>query len=178
MSANSYRYCPRCKTALVTATRGERERLVCPDADCGFVHWDNPVPIVAAIVEHDAEVVLVRSHGWPATWYGLVAGFLEQGETPEQAILREIDEEIGVEARIVERIGIYPFARLNQLIFVYHAQYDGGEIALCETELADYKRVPAERLKPWPEGTGPAVRDWLAARGLFPDTLPFGTPLD
>jgi NAD+ diphosphatase len=176
--SSRYTFCPRCRTALVTAERGDRDRLICPAADCGFVHWDNPVPIVAAIVERDDEVVLVRSRGWPESWYGLVAGFLETGETPEHAILREIREEIGVEARLVEQIGVYPFTRLNQVIFVYHAQYDDGEIVLCETELADFKRVPVERLKPWPEGTGPAVRDWLGRRGLDPEVVAFGTPID
>lgn len=51
---------------------------------------------------------------------------------------------------------------MNQLILAYHVP-TRGEIVLGE-ELADFRRVPVDRLKPWTIGTGPAVRDWLAAR--------------
>jgi hypothetical protein len=50
----------------------------------------------------------------------------------------------------------------------------GGEIRLCERELAGYKSLPLERLRPWSQGTGPALRDWLASRGLFPPVVEFG----
>src|SRR5262245_44183918 len=98
MSDAEYRYCPLCRTDLTTAEHGGLPRLACPA--CGFVHWRNPVPVVASIVERAGHVVLVRSHGRPETWYGLVAGFLESGETPEAAALREVVEEIGIEARL------------------------------------------------------------------------------
>ena len=122
----------------------------------------NPLPVVAAIVEHEGDVLLVRSKGWPETWYGLVAGFLEQGETPEEGILREIEEELALEATLVEQIGLYSFVRKNQLIVAYHARAEG--VVTLGPELAAYRRVPPDELKPWPFGTGPAVRDWLARR--------------
>ncbi len=140
------------------------------------MHWRNPVPVVASIVERAGRVVLVRSHGRPETWYGLVAGFLESGETPEAAALREVAEEIGIEARLERFIGIYPFERLNQIIFAYHVLGGDGPIRLAQDELVDYKEVPIEKLKPWPQGTGPALRDWLVARGYRPEIAPFGTP--
>jgi NADH pyrophosphatase NudC (nudix superfamily) len=43
----------------------------------------------------------------PETWFGIVAGFLEKGETPEQAVLREVEEELGLKGEIVEYIGYY-----------------------------------------------------------------------
>ena len=90
------KYCPYCGSPLMRLPVSGRERLPCPDGQCGFVHWDNPVPVVAAIVEHDDHVVLVRNVGWPQHWYGLVTGFLESGEMPEEGIAREIEEEIGI----------------------------------------------------------------------------------
>jgi NADH pyrophosphatase NudC (nudix superfamily) len=171
-----FKYCPLCRTPLVEGTHGGRPRLCCPAAACSYVHWDNPVPVVAAVVEREGRVVLVRSLGWPETWYGLVTGFLESDEKPEDAVLREVEEELGLGGRLESFLGAYPFERLNQIIFAYHVQAESGPIRLCTEELADYKEVPIERLKPWPQGTGPALRDWLAARGYRPPTVPFGTP--
>ena len=53
-----------------------------------------------------------------------------------------------------------------------------GPITLAADELDDYKEVPLAKLRPWPQGTGPALRDWLAARGFDPPFVDFGTPLE
>src|SRR5690606_29187982 len=74
MSFADFTFCPRCRAQLVEAERGGRTRLVCTAEGCGFVHWNNPIPVVAAIVERDGRVILVRNHGRPVTWYVLVAG--------------------------------------------------------------------------------------------------------
>jgi NADH pyrophosphatase NudC (nudix superfamily) len=132
--------------------------------------------VVAAIVERADRIVLVRGLGRPPTWYGLVAGFLESGETPEDAVMREVAEEIGIDARRGDLVGTYPFERLNQIIFVYHVLGGPGEIRLATDELADYKEVPIDKIRPWPQGTGPGLRDWLAKRGLYPPVADFGTP--
>lgn len=176
MAQTEYRYCPICRTELEPALHGGKPRLGC--SACGFVHWRNPTPVVAGIVERDGCVVLVRSHGWPDTWYALVTGFLETGERPEDAVVREVEEELGIAARITAFVGAYPFERLNQIIFAYHLEGGPGEIRLDVSELADHKEVPIARLKPWPQGTGPALRDWLASRGYAPVIAPLGTPLD
>jgi len=178
MIETTYRYCPSCQSALVAREHGGRVRRACPREGCGFVAWDNPVPVVAAIVERDGEVILVRNLGRPETWYGLVAGFLEKGEHPEAGIRREIDEEIGLAVRDLEYLGIYPFELRNQIIFAYHALAEPGEIRLGTDELAGYKSIPIERLRPWPHGTGPALRDWLAARGYHPPVVEFGTHVE
>ena len=87
-----YAYCPLCATPLQNAELGGRLRRVCPDAACGFVHWDNPVPVVAAIVEHEGQIILARNVAWPASFYALITGFLERGEEPEIGVQREVEE--------------------------------------------------------------------------------------
>jgi len=176
MTRAEYQYCPLCRTELALREHGGKPRLACPE--CGFVHWRNPVPVVAAIVERDQRVILVRSHGWPQTWYGLVTGFLESGEKPEDAVLREVTEELGIGARLAGFVGAYAFERLNQIIFAYHVYGAQGAIRLAADELADHKEVAIEKLRPWPQGTGPALRDWLVSRGYQPQVADFGTPLD
>jgi NAD+ diphosphatase len=176
MSQPDFRYCPRCRTELAPGQHGGLERLACPA--CGFVHWRNPVPVVGSIVERAGRIVLVHSIGRPPHWFGLVAGFLETGETPAECALREVKEELGLDATLGAFVGIYPFQRLNQIIFVYHVLAGPGEITLAADELDDYKEIPIERIKPWPQGTGPGLSDWLATRGFHPPTAEFGTPQD
>jgi NAD+ diphosphatase len=155
-------FCPQCGTPLQTAEIDGRPRQCCAAASCNYIHWDNPIPVVAAIVELDGAVILARNKNWPEKMFGLITGFLEKGETPDDAVRREVQEELGLDADAIEFIGNYPFFEMNQLLVAYHVAIH-GEIVLGE-ELAAIKRVPIERLKPWTIGTGPAVRDWLAAR--------------
>ncbi len=165
-------FCPQCAKPLLTEMRGGKERAVCPDAGCGYIFWNNPAPVVAAIVERAGKVVLVRSHGWPESWYGLVTGFLEHQEMPETAVLREVKEELGLEVRMGRYIGMYPFYQMNQLIIAYHVIAEAGEIRLDTEELAGYREVAIEAVQPWAAGTGIALRDWLRSRGLERELIP------
>jgi NAD+ diphosphatase len=156
----SFKFCPQCATPLVTTEIDDHTRLKCPS--CDFVHWDSPIPVVAAIVEHEGKVILTRSKGWPEKWVGIVAGFLEKNETPEQGVLREVKEELGLEGEIVSFVGHYAFGMRNQIIFAYHIRAE-GEIKLGD-ELESIQALPPEEVHPWSLGTGPALKDWLASR--------------
>jgi len=156
------KYCPLCGSKLEQVEIDARPRLSCTSKSCDYVFWNNPAPVIAALVERNGDVVLVRSKGWPESWYGLVTGFLEKDETPEEGILREVKEELGLDGRIVDFIGYYSFFKMNQLILAFHVRVE-GEITLGQ-ELAALKIIPPEKLKPWPFGTGPAVQDWLDRR--------------
>jgi NAD+ diphosphatase len=161
----SLKYCPQCALELVEKKLGGRVRLTCPDESCGYTFWNNPVPVVAGLVEHQGKVVMTRNHGWPEGMWGIVAGFLESGETPEEGVLREVKEELGLDAEIVSDLGIYSFYLRNQIIFTYHLRAE-GEI-LIDEELEAIKLVSPQELKPWERGTGPAVKRWLEERELL-----------
>jgi len=159
-------YCPICTTGLERRDIAGFERPLCPDPDCGFVFWDNPIPVVAAIVEHEGQLVFARNALWPEGMYGLITGFLEPREAPEDGVIREVAEELGIAARITTFIGAYGFARKNQLLLAYHLVGD-GDIQLNE-ELAEYFHVDKAEAQYWPGGTGLAVRDWLRTQGYDP----------
>jgi ADP-ribose pyrophosphatase YjhB (NUDIX family) len=136
------------------------------------VFYNNPLPVVAAVVEHDdglgrsdsRGVILVRGKGWPAGWHGLVTGFLEAREDPAVGVLREVKEELGLEGTIEgNMLGAYAFPRLNQLILAFHVRVPTGplRVILQTEELEEWKKVPLSQLRPWSEGTGAAVRDFL-----------------
>ena len=135
-------FCPQCASPLLAGQASGRKRLIC-SKPCGYIFYDNPLPVVGAIVEYDNDtVVLTQNIGWPAEWFGIVTGFLEKGEEPADAILREIHEEIGLtDTRIVEFLGIYTFYQRNEVIFTYHVRAS-GTIVMDETELQAIKIVP------------------------------------
>ena len=144
----------------------------CENSECSFIQYLNPTPVVAAVIEYENEqVVLAHNTLWPQGWYGLITGFLERFEHPEEAILREVKEETGLDATLESFIGHYTFKRMNQLIIAYHVKAE-GEIKLND-ELDEYKIVPFDKVKYWPAGTGYALRDHLISRGYKPEERSF-----
>ena len=165
--STDYQYCPRCAKPLAAAEHGGLERLACHDAACGFVLWDNPVPVVAAIVEHEGDIILARNRAWTQKFFALITGFLERNDpSPEEGIRREVKEELGLDVQTVNFVGHYAFPRMNQLIIAYHVTAT-GVVELSE-ELVEYRRIKPEKLRPWPAATGLALRDWMLSRGLTP----------
>ena len=162
MLHSDYRYCPRCAATLVQAVAGGRERRLCEA--CGFVHWNNPAPVVAALVQVGDEILLARNAAWPPGTFALITGFLEAGETPEAGIAREVKEETDLDVERAELIGVYEFTRKNELIIAYHV-IASGTVRLSP-ELLEYRMLAPHRLRPWRAGTGYAVADWMRARGL------------
>jgi len=137
------------------------------------VHWDNPTPVVAAVIEFDGKVLLARNRAWPEKMFALVTGFLERDETPQQAVAREVREETGLQTVASTLIGVYDFPLRNELIVAYHVLAE-GTIVLGE-ELAEVRLLEPARVRPWPIGTGFAVADWMRARGLPVEFLPLPT---
>lgn len=163
----NFKYCPTCGTPLIDAELSGHVRQCCPEPRCGHVFWDNPVPVVGAIVEQAGKLILARNVAWPEVMFGLVTGFLEKRESPAEAAAREVEEELGLVGETQELVGLYPYPRMNQILMVYHVVAEEGEITLNE-ELAEYKALAPELVQYWPAGTGWAVKHWLEARGHSP----------
>ena len=151
-------FCPQCASPIAELLIDSEIRKGCPSTDCGFVLWNNPVPVVAMIVEVEGGVVMAHNVAWPKSFYSIITGFLEAGEDPEECARRETMEELNLHALETKLVGVYPFAQQNQVIIAYHVRA-AGEIKLNH-ELDDYKIVPALEIKPWPMGTGLAISAW------------------
>ncbi|MCJ0764414.1 NUDIX hydrolase [Variovorax terrae] len=168
---HEFRFCPNCATPLQFIAQmedgGEKQRLRC--AACGWTHWNNPTPVLAAVVEYRGKVLLARNAAWPGRAFGLITGFMEAGETPQGGIAREIKEETNLDASELKLIGVYDFQRMNQVIIAYHAVAD-GEVSLSP-ELVEYQLYAPEAVKCWPAGTGYALADWLRTRGHEPQFM-------
>ena len=94
-----YQYCPSCAAELATGFVDGRIRRHC--TQCGFVRYENPLPVVVAVTVKDGRFVLIKRGIPPKKGYwGSPSGFVECGETPEEACLRELEEEAGVKGEI------------------------------------------------------------------------------
>lgn len=170
MSAE-FRFCPQCATPLQWLAReedgGPKQRLRCPA--CEWTHWNNPTPVLAAVVEmadRGGQILLARNAAWSGRMFALITGFMEAGESPREGIAREVAEETSVQVEAVSLIGAYDFQRMNQVIIAYHV-LARGEIRLSP-ELAEYRLFAPQDLRCWPAGTGYALADWLRGRGHEP----------
>jgi NAD+ diphosphatase len=173
------KFCPQCATPLewVTALEdgGPKERLRC--VACGFVHWNNPTPVLAAVIEctdRDGQILLARNAAWPGRRFALITGFMEAGESPQEGIRREIAEETSLQVDSLDIIGAYEFLRMNQVIIAYHATAR-GEVKLSP-ELAEHKFYAPQDLLCWNAGTGHALADWLRSRGYEPKYMDINAP--
>ena len=175
---HAFRYCPNCATELqllaLEEDGGPKTRLRCPA--CAFTHWNNPTPVLAAVIEltdRDGQLLLARNAAWPGKTFALITGFMEAGETPEEGVRREVKEETSLDVSTLELIGVYDFQRMNQLIIAYHARA-AGEIVLSP-ELVEYRLFAPANVRCWRAGTGHALADWLRSRGHEPQFIDFAT---
>lgn len=103
----SYSFCPICATSLERAMIDGRDRRFCPS--CSWVHYINPLPVaVAYTINNNNELLVIRRAHEPAlNEWALPGGFLEAGEEPHEACLRELMEETSLKGKIDRMIGIY-----------------------------------------------------------------------
>lgn len=169
----SYRFCPQCASPLierlVAGDDGDKLRMACGAADCNFVFWNNPTPVLAAVIElsdRGGLLLTARNAAWGPGRFGLITGFMEAGETPTGGIEREIKEETSLDVSSLNLINVYDFQRMNQVIIAYHAVAH-GEIRLSP-ELVEYELWSPHEIKCAPRGTGLAIADFLRSRGIEP----------
>lgn len=160
-----FKFCPLCAAPL---HEPRPSRIEC-SISCGFVHYDNPTPVAAVVVEYEEQVVLAHNRAWQGDFYGLITGFVDHREDPAACAVREVKEELDLEAGPPTLLGVYGFDRLNQVIVGYHVQAT-GTITLNE-ELDRYKLVEPADCVAWPTGTGFALRDWLRTKGIEPEMI-------
>ena len=171
---HQHRFCPNCASALTWLSAledgGHKQRLRC--TECGWTHWNNPTPVLAAVIEcadRDGQLLLARNAAWSGRMFALITGFMEAGETPQEGIAREVAEETSLQVEALHLIGVYDFQRMNQVIIAYHA-VARGEISLSP-ELSEYRLFTPQSVRCWPAGTGYALADWLRSRGHEPNFI-------
>ena len=126
-----YRFCPRCGQPARDATDGGHVLV------CGSGHRTHArvEPVVQMLVHDRRRCVLGRAPAWPAGWMSTLAGFVDLGETPEQAVARETKEEAGLDVLEVRYLGAQFWAGPYSLMLGFHARCGDVERAAAGPEL-------------------------------------------
>jgi NAD+ diphosphatase len=109
----------------------------CTDPGCRAEHFPRTDPVTIMLVEHQGQVLLGRQPRFPAGRYSALAGFVEPGETIEEAVAREVFEEAGVRVRDVTYVASQPWPFPSSLMIGCHAHADDPAITIDATELDD-----------------------------------------
>ncbi len=140
----SHGFCSRCGHA--TRRHLVHEAMECPA--CGHLHFPRLSPAVIVLVERGDTMLLARSPRFPEGMYSTLAGFVEPGESLEEAIQREIREEVGVEVTDLRYFGSQPWPFPHSLMIGFVARWAGGEIRVDGKEIVDAGWFTARRLPP------------------------------
>lgn len=132
--------------------------------ECGKEVWPQLATAVIVLIHRGDEVLLVRAKNFRTDFYGLVAGFVETGETLEEAVAREAMEETGVTITNIRYFGSQPWPYPCGLMVGFHADYVSGEIHLQHSEIAKGGWFRRDNLPTIPEPLSIArmlLDDWL-----------------
>lgn len=131
----AHRFCAVCG-AVTIVTEGGYERC-CPR--CGTHHFPRTDPAVIMLVERGSEILLGRRPTWPARRYSVLAGFVSPGESLEEAVVREVREESGIQVREPRFVASQPWPFPSSLMLGFTARADGGEPRTVDGELEDVR---------------------------------------
>ncbi|WP_326519152.1 NAD(+) diphosphatase [Acinetobacter sp. CAAS 2-6] len=129
----NHKFCSHCGYA--TEIHPTQYAMVCPA--CKYSQYPRIQPCVITIITKGNEILLAQSIRNKGKMYGLIAGFVEVGETLEQAVERETLEEVGVKVKNIRYISSQPWPFPSNLMIAFHAEYDSGEIKIQEDEIYD-----------------------------------------
>jgi len=129
----THQYCAHCATPTTQLPHERAKR--CPN--CGLVNYPRLSPAVIVLISRGEELLLARAPRFPAGMYGLIAGFVEPGESLEETVVREVREEVGIEVKDIRYFGSQPWPFPNSLMIGFTATYASGDVAIEPEELAD-----------------------------------------
>jgi len=160
----THQFCGRCGVPLRTRT-AERAKE-CPQ--CGLLHFPRLAPAIIVLVARGNQLLLARSRHFMPGMYSVLAGFVEPGESLEEAVVREVMEEVGIQIKDIKYFGSQPWPFPHSLMIGFTATYAGGEISLDDEEIEDAGWFTAEKLPRIPGKISIArklIDGFLAKRG-------------
>jgi NAD+ diphosphatase len=158
----AHRFCGRCGGR--TEDKIDERAKICPD--CGLLNYPRLSPAVIVAVVRDDRILLARNQRFKRSFYSVLAGFVEPGETLEQCVGREVLEEAGIRVENIRYFGSQPWPFPDSLMIGFTADYAGGRIRTDGEEIADAGWFAAGRLPAIPPRLSIARQliDWFVDR--------------
>ncbi|WP_284088069.1 NAD(+) diphosphatase [Acinetobacter pittii] len=139
----NHKFCSHC--GHPTEVHPTEYAMVCPS--CRYHQYPRVNPcIITVITRGDDEILLANSVHNKTNMYGLIAGFVEVGETLEEAVQREAFEEVGLKLKNIQYMSSQPWPFPSNLMVAFRAEYESGEIKLQEEEIADAQFFKIDQL--------------------------------
>ncbi|MBO9714190.1 NAD(+) diphosphatase [Sphingomonas sp.] len=138
-----HRFCANCGHATAPFKAGWARR--CPN--CGAEHFPRTDPVVIMLAEYEGRALVGRGRGWPERRYSALAGFVEPGESIEEAVARETFEEAGVRVRDVRYVASQPWPFPSSLMIGCTSTADGDAITVDTSELEDVIWVTRDEVR-------------------------------
>ena len=149
-----HRFCANCGNPTDMAEAGYSRH--CPR--CGANHFPRTDPVVIMTVEYDDRMLLGRRAGWPPGRLSVLAGFVSPGESAEEAVTREVQEESGIIARDPVFVASQPWPFPASLMLGFHAVSDGGEPRVADDELDEVGWYPRDAIQEAIDGGDPGFQ--------------------
>ena len=150
-----HRFCAQCGMTTKPAKGGWQRNCAREDGGCGAQHFPRTDPVTIMLAEHEGRLMLGRGKGWPEGAFSALAGFVEPGETIEEAVQREVFEEAGVRVKNVQYIASQPWPFPSQLMIGCHSEAESDELEIDYTEMAEVRFFTREEVVASLEGNGP-----------------------
>jgi NAD+ diphosphatase len=144
----THRYCGRC--GAPTRDKAGARAKECPA--CGYVSYPRISPAMMVLVTRGRELLLARASRFPGGMYSALAGFVEPGETIEDCIRREVEEEVGIQVTDIRYFASQSWSFPHSLMIAYTAEYAGGDMRPCDEEIADAQWFSLDALPQLPSG--------------------------
>jgi NAD+ diphosphatase len=129
----THKFCGRCGSPCEPRDGGHMRQCVNPD--CKTQHFPRTDPAVIMLVSSGDKIILARKKGWPEDRYSILAGFVEQGETLEGAVTREVMEEVSIPVTNVRYHSCQPWPFPANLMFGFFAEAQSEDIKIDDDEL-------------------------------------------
>ena len=138
-----HRFCANCGSPTAIAKGGWQRNC----GSCGAQHFPRTDPVTIMLVEHEDRLLLGRQPRFPPRMYSALAGFVEPGETIEEAVAREVQEEAGITVRDVRYLASQPWPFPSQLMIGCTSIAASPELEIDRTELDDARWFTREELE-------------------------------